>query len=102
MFTTALQLVKPGGHVACVSGFLSEQTVTIPLVVWDYGFKERFFTGVFVKDGRDFLERLLIASGRLDPAPMATHILHGWDAPTDGITLMRDRNPDVIKPAVLI
>jgi threonine dehydrogenase-like Zn-dependent dehydrogenase len=31
MFTTALRAVKYGGHVANVSGFLSEETVTIPL-----------------------------------------------------------------------
>jgi threonine dehydrogenase-like Zn-dependent dehydrogenase len=104
MLTTALRLVKPGGHVANVAGFLSEETVTIPLSVWDYGFKERFLTGVFVKDGRDWIERLLtlIAVGRLDTAPMATHILHGWDALEDGIALMRDRNPDVIKPVIVI
>lgn len=104
MFTTALRMVKPGGHVANVSGFLDEDSVTIPLDVWDYGFKERFLTGVFVKDGRDWIERLLslIATGRLDTAPMATHVLHGWDALEEAIGLMRDRDPDVIKPVVLI
>lgn len=102
--TTALKMVKPGGHVANVSGFLNEQTVTIPLDVWDYGFKERFFTGVFVKDGRDFLERLLllIQNGKLDTSPLATHQLKGWDKLEAGIDLMRNHDQSVIKPVIII
>ncbi len=103
MFTTALRMVKPGGHVANVSIFF-EPDVTIPMDVWDFGGTERFLTGVFVKEGRDFYTRLLrlIATGRLDPTPLVTHTLRGWDRLEDALDLMRSRDPNVIKPVVLV
>ncbi|MBF4632595.1 zinc-binding dehydrogenase [Clavibacter michiganensis subsp. phaseoli] len=103
-FSTALTLVKPGGHVANVSVFLDEESVTIPLAAIGSGTLDKFLTGVFVKDGRDFLERLLalIATGRLDPSPLVTHQLHGWDRLEDALDLMRSHDPDVIKPVVLL
>lgn len=101
MFTTGLRLVKPGGVVANVSIFFQDD-VTIPMNVWDYGGTERFLTGVFVKEGREFYTRLLrlISHGRLDPTPLVTHTLHGWDTLDDALELMRSRDPDVIKPVI--
>lgn len=102
VFTTALRAVKFGGYVACVSIFF-EEAVTIPLDVWEYGGMEKFLTGVLIKDGRDFFERLLllIANKKLDPSPLVTHVLNGWDKLDEGLELMRSRNPDVIKAVIL-
>jgi isopropanol dehydrogenase (NADP+) len=104
ILSTALRAVKPGGVVANVTGFLDEETVTLPLDVWDYGFKERFLTGVFVKDGREFLERLLalVSIGRLDTSPLATHVLDGWESVDEAIDLLSRRDPGVIKPVIRV
>lgn len=104
IFTTALRMVKPGGHVANVSLFLDEESATIPLDVWGYGGIERFFTGVFVKEGREFLGRLLtlIQNRRLDTTPLVTHELTGWNQLERGLELMRNRDETVIKPVVVI
>ncbi|WP_435110969.1 zinc-binding dehydrogenase [Nocardiopsis synnemataformans] len=100
-FTTALRLVKPGGHVANVSLFF-EENVTIPMDVWDFGGTERFLTGVFVKEGREFYARILrlIEYGRLDPSPLVTHTFDGWSRLDDALDLMRSRDENVIKPVV--
>jgi len=104
VFTTALRAVKFGGRVACVSGFLHDESVTIPLEVWNYGFMEKFLTGVHVQDGRDWIERLLamLECGRFDTRPLVSHVLEGWDSLEQGIELMRSRDSSVIKPVIVI
>lgn len=44
---------------------------------------------------------LLIANGKLDTAPLATHVLHGWDTVADSLELMRSRDQSLIKPVVI-
>ena len=78
-FSAAMRCVKFGGHVACVSLFFDEENVTIPLDVWCNGGIDKFLTCGSCQDGRDFFERLLalVEYGRLDPAHLVTHVLHG-------------------------
>lgn len=104
LFTTAMRIVKPGGHVANVSLYLNEQSVTLPLDVWGYGGVERHITGVFVQEGREFYSRLLrlIQMGRFDPSPLVTHTFDGWDRLDEAIELMRTRADNVIKPVVTV
>lgn len=104
LITTSLRIVKPGGHVANVSAFLDEESITIPVDVIGWGTLDKFFTGVFVKDGRDFLERLLalIVHGRVDPALLVTHTLQGWDSLEEAIQLLGSRSQNVIKPVVAV
>ena len=104
VFTTAMRVVKFGGHVACVSLFFDDETVTLPMNVWEYGGMEKFLTCVLAQDGRDFFERLLllVANGRVNPAPLATHVLHGWDKLDEGLELMGSHNPEVIKVVITI
>jgi threonine dehydrogenase-like Zn-dependent dehydrogenase len=99
----ALELVKFGGHVACVSGYLEEETVTIPLAVWNGGLSEKWFTGSLAGAGRDYYERLLslIEYGRLDPSLLVTHVLDGWDSVPEGLDLMSSRDQSVIKPVII-
>ena len=103
IFTTAMRAVKFGGNVACVSLFFDEESVTLPLDVWMQGGMEKRLTGVLCNDGRDFFERLLalIRFKRLDPAPLATHVLHGWQRLEDGLRLMASRDPSVLKAVVV-
>lgn len=104
LFSTALRIVKPGGHVANVSLYLDQDSVTLPLDVWGYGGMERHLTGVFVQEGREFYTRLLrlISTGRLDPQPLVTHVLAGWDRLEDGIELMRTGEDYVIKSVITV
>ncbi|MGW3285162.1 hypothetical protein ACWDR3_11010 [Streptomyces sp. NPDC001002] len=101
---TAMRLTKFGGHVSVVSGFFDDETVTIPMNVWNYGVMEKFLTAAQANQGRDYMERLwlLIANGKLDTQPLATHVLHGWDNLGKGLELMRSRDQTVVKPVVII
>lgn len=101
---TAMRMTKFGGHVSVVSGFLDDETVTLPMSVWNHGFMEKYLTAAQANQGRDFMERLLllIANGKLDTAPLATHVLHGWDKVADSLELMRSRDQTVVKPVVVI
>ena len=101
---TAMRLTKFGGHVSVVSGFFDDETVTLPMDVWNYGVMEKYLTAAQANQGRDYMERLLllIANGKLDTAPLATHILHGWDTVADSLELMRTRDQSVIKPVVIV
>jgi isopropanol dehydrogenase (NADP+) len=104
VFTVALKVVKYGGHISNVSGFFSEETLELPLKLLNYGVMEKAITGVLVQDGREYLERLLllIANGRIDTAPIVSHVLQGWDEVETAIGLLRDRDPNVVKPVVLV
>jgi threonine dehydrogenase-like Zn-dependent dehydrogenase len=101
---TAMRVTKFGGHVSVVSGFFDDETVTIPMEVWNYGVMEKYLTAAQASQGRDYMERLLllIANGKLDTAPLATHVLHGWDKVADSLDLMRFRDQSVVKPVVVI
>jgi threonine dehydrogenase-like Zn-dependent dehydrogenase len=102
--STAMRLAKFGGHVCVVSGFVDDETVTIPMAVWNYGVMEKHLTAAQANQGRDYMERLLllIANGKLDTAPLATHFLHSWDKLADSLELIRSRDQTVIKPVVII
>jgi threonine dehydrogenase-like Zn-dependent dehydrogenase len=102
--STALRLIKFGGHVAVVSGFFDNETVTIPMEVWNYGVMEKYLTAAQANQGRDYMERLLqlVAHGKLDTAPLASHVLHGWDQVGVSLELMRSRDQSVVKPVVVI
>jgi isopropanol dehydrogenase (NADP+) len=71
--------------------------------VWNYGVMEKHLTAAQANQGRDYMERLLlIANGKLDTAPLATHVLHGWDELADSLELMRSRGQTVIKPVIIV
>lgn len=66
--------------------------MTIPLEVWNWGISDKWFTGALAGAGRDYYERLLtlIEYGKLDPSPLVTHVLQGWDSVDEGLDLMRE------------
>lgn len=39
-----MRLTKLGGHVSVVSGFFDNETVTLPMDVWNYGVMEKYLT----------------------------------------------------------
>ena len=52
--------------------------------------------------GRLRMEKLgaLVSSGKLDLAPLSTHVFEGWDHLEEALFLMRDKPADLIKPVV--
>ena len=42
----------------------------------------------------------LVSSGKLDLAPLSTHVFEGWDHLEEALFLMRDKPKDLIKPVV--
>ncbi|MFC9905496.1 zinc-binding dehydrogenase [Rhodococcus sp. NPDC127593] len=101
-FTTALTAVKFGGHVDCVAVFFDDKDVRIPMEFLNFGVMEKFITEVLVKDGREYLGRLLvlIENGKIDTAPLVSHVLDEWSELENGMALMRSRDTSVIKPVV--
>jgi len=91
MFTTAMKLVKLGGHVANVSGFFGDETVTIPMEVWNYGVMEKFLTSVLANTGRDYLERRSLSMSADDTTLVIAHTSSGAEA-----LAKKGRNADVV------
>jgi threonine dehydrogenase-like Zn-dependent dehydrogenase len=103
-FELALKLVKWGGDVSNVSMWNSNQTLTIPFDLLYWGVQDKHIHTALVEDGRDIMERYLnlVEHGKLDTKPLVTHTFHGWDHLEDGLALMESRDPEVIKPVVII
>jgi len=103
-FTLAMQATKWGGHVACVSIFFEDKEIVMPTSVWNGGSREKFLTGVAIDDGRDFFERLMtmIEYGRIDPEPLITHTLYGFDKLPEALDLMDQKEKGVIKAVVIM
>jgi isopropanol dehydrogenase (NADP+) len=103
-YALGLKLVKWGGHVSNVSGFFHDEIITLPNKLFFFGVDDKHFHTSLVQDGRELVERYLklIEYKKLDTKPIATPVLHGWDQLEKGLELMQNRNPDVIKPVILI
>jgi threonine dehydrogenase-like Zn-dependent dehydrogenase len=54
------------------------------------------------KGGRARIERIfeLIRYGRLDPTPLITHELNGFDKIEEGLMLMKEKPSDLVKVMV--
>ena len=78
--------------------------VEIPRVEWGVGMGHKDVRGGLMPGGRLRMEKLgsLVASGRLDVAPLSTHVFHGWEHLEEALFLMRDKPRDLIKPVVVI
>ena len=44
----------------------------------------------------------LVSAGKLDLAPLSTHVFEGWEHLEEALFLMRDKPADLIKPVVKI
>ena len=54
--------------------------------------------------GRLRMEKLgaLVSSGKLDLAPLCTHVYEGWEHLEEALFLMKEKPADLIKPIVKI
>jgi len=82
----------------------SGDSVKIPRIEWGVGMGHKTIVGGLMLGGRRRLEKLasMIATGRIDPSPLITHTLHGFDKIEESLFLMRDKPADVIKPIVIL
>ena len=64
----------------------------------------KLINGGLMPGGRLRMEKLgsLVAAGKLDPAPLSSHVFNGFDHIEEALFLMRDKPEDLIKPVVKI
>ena len=103
-FIDAVKALKPGGKIGNVNYLGNGDYIKIPRVEWGVGMGHKDIRGGLMPGGRLRMEKLgsLVSSGRLDVAPLATHVFHGWDHLEEALFLMRDKPADLIKPVVVI
>ena len=103
-FEPAVKCLKPGGKIGNVNYLGKGPYINIPRAEWGVGMGHKQIVGGLMPGGRLRMEKLgaLVASGRLDVSPLATHVFEGWEHVEEALQLMRDKPKDLIKPVVKI
>ena len=103
-FDEAIKSMKPGGIIGNVNYLGSGDYINIPRVEWGVGMGHKQINGGLMPGGRLRMEKLgsLVSSGRLDVAPLSTHVFKGWDNLEKALFLMKEKPKDLIKPVVVI
>ena len=103
-FESAVKSLKPGGKIGNVNYLGSGTYVNIPRVEWGVGMGHKQINGGLMPGGRLRMEKLsaLVASGKLDVSPLATHVFNDFNDVEKALFLMRDKPADLIKPVVKI
>jgi threonine dehydrogenase-like Zn-dependent dehydrogenase len=96
----ALRMVKTGGTVVNVAGFMGDASTFIP---WSTFGTDKSVKNVLCKSGRVFMERLLalVANKRFQPEKIITHTYHGMDKIETALAQMGGNDRTAIKPVVL-
>ena len=78
--------------------------IDIPRVEWGVGMGHKQINGGLMPGGRLRMEKLssLVSAGKLDLAPLSTHVFEGWENVEKALFLMRDKPADLIKPVIKI
>ncbi len=84
-------------------GVTDQDWIPIPRVGWGVGMASKQLVTGLCPGGRVRMQRLaeVILNRRMDPALMATQVLHGFDKIEEALMMMRSKAPDVIKPVVI-
>ncbi len=97
-------LVKIGGTVSNVIYLEAEPDFKINPFALGLGMSNKEYKGCFSRGGRQNMEKLLelVEHDRIDPSPLITHRLEGFDRIEEAFHLMREKNDDLVKVAVYI
>ena len=103
-FAEAVKCLRPGGKIGNVNYLGSGEMIGIPPVEWGVGMGHKQINGGLMPGGRLRMEKLsaLVSAGKLNVAPLSTHVFEGWDHLEEALFLMRDKPADLIKPVVKI
>ena len=103
VFNKAFEMVCYGtGTVSNVNYYAGDGSLAFSKFHGGRGMAGKTLKTLLAKGGRSRLERIfdLIRFGRLDPAPLVTHELQGFDMLPQAIELMRNKPDDLMKIAV--
>ena len=103
-FAEAVKCLKPGGKIGNVNYLGSGEMIDIPRTEWGVGMGHKQINGGLMPGGRLRMEKLsaLVSAGKLNLAPLSTHVFEGWDNLEKALFLMRDKPSDLIKPVIKI
>ena len=103
-FAEAIRCLKPGGKIGNVNYLGSGDYVNIPRTEWGVGMGHKQINGGLTPGGRLRMEKLssLVSAGRLDLAPLSSHIYNGFEHIEEALFLMKEKPVDLIKPVVKI
>jgi threonine dehydrogenase-like Zn-dependent dehydrogenase len=103
-FDSAIRSLKPGGTIGNVNYLGSGEYIRIPRAEWGVGMGHKKINGGLMPGGRLRMEKLgaLVANGKLDVSPLASHVFEGWDHLPEALELMKDKPADLIKPVVIL
>ena len=103
-FAAAVKAIRPGGLIGNVNYLGEGESISIPRAEWVCGMGHKTLAGGLMPGGRLRMEKLaaLMETGRLDTAPLITHVFHGFEKIEEALMLMKEKPADLIKPVVLI
>lgn len=105
VFTQAFDMVCYGiGTVSNINYFGGEGSLGYPKFSGGRGMAGKALNTSLAKGGRARIERIfnLIKYGRIDPTPLITHELNGFDKIEEALFLMKEKPSDLIKVMVNI
>ena len=103
-FAQAIRILKPGGAIGNVNYLGEGDFIKIPRVDWGVGMGHKSINGGLMPGGRLRMEKLssMMVNGRLDTSKLVTHRFHGFDKIEEALNMMRNKQPDLIKPVVYL
>ena len=100
----AIDMVRYGiGRVVNVKHYPGDGVIGIPKFSGGRGMAGKTVKLELCRGGRARIERLLkmVEFGRIRPGRLVTHRLDGFDRITDGLEMMREKTPELIKVMVV-
>jgi threonine dehydrogenase-like Zn-dependent dehydrogenase len=100
----AVDMVKPGGTIGNINYFGEGNTLDIPRLSWGCGMAHKTIYGGLCPGGRARMERMIaiVQTGRVDPSKLITHKFKGLEGVEAGLSLMKDKPAEVVKPLAII